>query len=199
MSIVLYSGVPGSGKSCHQAEDLIINLKFKNRLVIANYDINHKYIKHDNFLYIPNNLLSPGYLIWLADAWNEDHEFREGSIKLYIDEAQILFNPRDWSRSDRRPWLNFFMQHRKYGFKVFLISQSSRMLDRQIRDLIETECIHRKYSSLGIKGSIIGFLLGGNSYEAIYVFPALREKLYSETHHAIKKYYSLYDSYKRFD
>ena len=37
-----------------------------------------------------------------------------------------------------------FSQHRKLGYRVILIAQFDRMLDRQIRSVLEYEYIHRK-------------------------------------------------------
>ena len=46
-------------------------------------------------------------------------------------------NCRDFGRKDRNAWVTFFSQHRKLGFNIILITQSDRMLDKQIRSLVE--------------------------------------------------------------
>ena len=56
-----------------------------------------------------------------------------------IDECQIIFNCRDFGRKDRGAWVTLFSQHRKLGFNFILITQNDRMLDKQIRALVETE------------------------------------------------------------
>ena len=38
--------------------------------------------------------------------------------------------------------MTFFSQHRKLGFNIILITQSDRMLDKQIRSLVEDEVKH---------------------------------------------------------
>ena len=83
----------------------------------------------------------------------------EDSILLIIDEAQMLFNPRDWNAKDRIEWLKFFQVHRHFGFSIILVSQSDMMLDKQIRALIEYEEIHRKVSNYGIRGYLLMLLM----------------------------------------
>ena len=72
---------------------------------------------------------------------------KEGQTLVVIDECQIIFNCRDFGRKDRNAWVTFFAQHRKLGFNVILITQSDRMLDRQIRSLVEEEVKHRKLNN----------------------------------------------------
>lgn len=198
--ITLYSGTPGSGKSCHQAESIIFALKH-GKMVIANYSINESKIKRETgiFVEVDNLSMTPKYLIHLANWYFKDHKFKEGAILLFIDEAQLLFNAREWSKSDRQEWLKFFTQHRKYGFDIFLIAQNDRMLDRQIRSLIEYEVIHRKFSNFGFIGMFLSLIYGGSSYAAVRMWYPIKERIDSQVHHIRKKYYSLYDSYKNFE
>lgn len=197
--IYLYSGTPGSGKSCHQAEDILFNLKH-GRFVIANYSINTDLIKKKRgyFYQLENDVLTPKNLIKLADWWFQSHKFKEGAIRLYIDESQILFNAREWQKSDRSEWLKFFSQHRKFGFNIYLIAQNDRMLDRQIRGVIEYECIHRVLSNFGFKGILLSVLFGGRTYAVVTKWYPMAERVSTEMHHIRKKFYRLYDSYKSF-
>lgn len=198
--IYLYSGTPGSGKSCHQAENIIFGLKH-GKFIIANYSINTDLIKKNKgyFFEVDNIKLKPNYLVILANWWFETHSFKEGAISLYIDEAQLLFNAREWGNKDRAEWLKFFTQHRKYGFNVYLIAQNDRMLDRQIRSVIEYECIHRKLSNFGLRGYIMNILLGGGTYVSVNMWYPMKEKIDANFHHFRKKYFQLYDSYKSFE
>lgn len=52
----------------------------------------------------------------------------------------------------------------KLGFNVILISQSDRMLDRQIRALIETEVRHRKLNNYGFGGMFLTLLTFGRTW-----------------------------------
>ena len=163
--IYLYSGTPGSGKSLHQADKVYWRLKMGHP-VIANYSINTGVIKHcrGQFIELDNWELKPKVLIEFAKEYFKLHKFSEGAIWLFIDEAQLMFNAREWSASGREEWIAFFTQHRKYGYDVFLVAQFDRMLDRQLRSLIEYEIVHRKVSNFGIKGWIFSLLAGGNLF-----------------------------------
>ena len=168
--------------------------------VIANYEINTGRIKHcrGEFVYKSNDKLTPRFLKQYSQKYFLDHKFREGELWLFIDEAQLMFNAREWDARGRKDWLQFFTQHRKYGYDVFLIAQFDRMLDRQIRSLIEYEVVHRKVSNFGIRGRIFSLLAGGNLFVAVKVWYPMKEKVGSEFFKYHKRFSELYDSYKDF-
>ena len=144
--IKLFSGTPGSGKSLHTAEKIYYALR-AGRPVICNFDINREFVKGRrgrkcDFTYIANDQLSVEFLLSLSTSYFSNHRMREDWILLVLDEAQLLFNAREWGQNGRKEWLSFFSQHRKYGYEIILVAQFDRMLDRQIRSLIEYEFIH---------------------------------------------------------
>lgn len=197
--IYLYSGTPGSGKSLHQADDIFWCLKF-NKPVIANYNINTDLFKKKvPFIYIPNNELKPEKLVEISQEYFKNHKFKEGAIKLYIDECQILFNAREWNITGRDDWLVFFTQHRKYGYDIYLIAQFDRMIDRQIRSLIEYEVIHRKVKNFGFWGGLLNLIAGGGLFIAITMWYPLKEKVGSDFFKYHSKYSRLYDTYATFN
>ena len=61
----------------------------------------------------------------------------EGRGLAIIDEAQLFLNSRHWEHNF--PWIEFFTQHRKLGWDVFLIAHHSDMIDKQVRPLLEYE------------------------------------------------------------
>lgn len=196
--IYLYSGTPGSGKSLHTADKLYWRLR-AGKPVIANFTFRWQDCgKNPHYLYINNMDLTPERLINFSRNWFACHKFHEGAITLVIDESQILFNSRDWNAAGRGDWLSFFTQHRKYGYDVILVAQFDKMLDRQIRALIEYECIHRKVSNFGIWGKIFSLFAGGKLFVCVKVWYPMKEKVRSEFFRAKKKYYQLYDSYADF-
>lgn len=202
MTTYLYSGTPGSGKSVHQAMN--IKLQIKRHLIITNYSLNleacHLEKYKDHWIEIDNSDLTPDYLCRISDCWFENHRFKEGSIKLYIDEAQILFNSRNYSDKTRMDWIKFFTQHRKYGYDIYLVSQYDRMLDRQIRAVIEIEVKHRKLKQGGILYSILDIFLGGNSVMCISYWYGMRNVIIERNlMHIRKSAYKLFDSYKKFN
>lgn len=201
--IELYSGTPGSGKSLHLAERLYWRIK-AGKYTVCNFDVYVNYHKikakrfYDAFRCVDNAELSPQFLIEYSRFLFRDKRPREGSILLVIDEAQLLFNSRDWGQSNRNEWLMFFAQHRKFGYDVVLVAQFDRMLDRQIRALIEYELIHRKVSNFGIKGKILSMFALGNLFVSVKVWYPMKEKVGSSFFRMRKKYYSLYDTFKVF-
>lgn len=197
--IYLYSGTPGSGKSLHTARVIYYSLK-RGFPVIANFPINFDKIKckKSEFIEKDNSDLTPDFLIEYAKNYFHDKPVKEGSLLLVIDECQLMFNAREWNIKGRSDWLSFFTQHRKYGYDIILVAQFDRMIDRQIRALIEYEQIHRKVSNFGIKGKIFSLCAGGNLFVSVKVWYPMKEKVGSEFFKAHKRYYSLYDTFGSF-
>lgn len=197
--IYLYSGTPGSGKSLHTARVIYYTLK-RGLPIIANFDVDTAKIKKatGEFLQVNNDKLTPKLLIEYSRNYFKNRPVKEGEITLIIDEAQIMFNAREWNLPNRKEWLQYFTQHRKYGYDIILIAQFDRMLDRQVRSLIEYEQIHRKVSNFGWKGKVLSLVMGGHTFVAVKVWYPMKEKVGSEFFHATKKFYSIYDTYNSF-
>lgn len=200
--IELYSGTPGSGKSLRAAMVIAEHLR-DGWPVIANFDIRTDRIRRrwkrpPKFYPVDNEDLSPADLVQYARLYWGDRHVREDKILLVIDEAQLLFNAREWGKAGRKDWLSFFSQHRKYGFNVILIAQFDSMLDRQIRSLIEYEYIHRKISNFGWRGRLLSLLLGGRAMVAVKVWYPLRTVVGSKIYRVRSRYYRLYDTYSDF-
>lgn len=201
--IYLYSGTPGSGKSLHTAEVIFFKLRARHP-VLANFDVNTQFVmgrgrrKIADFRYFSNEDLSPGGLMDYSAAYFKNHRFREGQILLVIDEAQLLFNSREWDAKGRAAWLSFFSQHRKYGYDVILVAQFDRMLDRQIRSLIEYEYIHRKVSNFGVWGKIFSVFFLGKLFVSVKMWYPLRERIGADWFVCKPKFFRLYDTYKHF-
>ena len=196
--ITLYSGTPGSGKSLHCAR----TIKNWSRLgypVIGNFPVDLSMHKRAAYTYCPNHEMTPKFLTDYSLKRFGDKHPKEGSILLVIDECQLLFNAREWQQNGRAQWLSFFTQHRKFGYDIILIAQFDRMIDRQIRSLIEYEYIHRKMSNFGWQGKILSLFFGGKTFISVKRWYPLHERLGSELFHAKKKLYSIYDSYATFD
>lgn len=147
--IWLYSGTPGSGKSYHAVYDIIKKIKRKDKnTVVANFVLNiPDKVQKERFIYIDNSDLTIDYLVKYA---YKNHKFGvEGQTLVVIDEAQILYNSRDWGTNSKKrmDWIKFFSQHRKYGYNFILIAQFDKMIDRQIRSLVEYEVSHMKINN----------------------------------------------------
>ena len=194
--ISLYSGTPGSGKSLHCART-IINWSRLGYPVVGNFQVDLSKYKRADFIYCPNHEMTPDFLIKLSQD-KVGSKPKEGSILLVIDECQLLFNAREWPQNGRAQWLSFFTQHRKLGYDIILIAQFDRMVDRQIRSLIEYEFIHRKMSNFGWQGKLLSLVFGGKSFIAVKRWYPLHERLGAEVFHARKWMYSVYDTYAAF-
>lgn len=199
----LFSGTPGSGKSLHTAEKIYYALR-AGRPVLCNFDINLDFVKGRkrrkalNFQYIPNDELSVAKIQEYADQYWQNHRKREDWILLVLDEAQLLFNAREWGQAGRREWLSFFSQHRKYGYEVVLVAQFDRMLDRQIRSVIEYEYIHRKVSNFGVWGKVFSAVFLGKLFVAVQMWYPLHERVGAEWFVCKRRFFRLYDTYRNF-
>lgn len=200
--IDLYSGTPGSGKSLHTAERLYYWLRL-GRPAICNFDIRLDYVSKRQaeklkFRCVTNEALTPELLISYAAAYWSGKTIQEDGILLVVDECQLIFNAREWAKQGRDKWLSFFSQHRKYGYHIILVAQFDRMIDRQIRSLIEYEYVHRKVGNFGIKGKALSLVMGGNVFVAVKVWYPMNEKVSAEFFRARKRFYRLYDTFGSF-
>lgn len=166
MSIELYTGFVGSGKSycATRMACQVADAPLGQKWVIANFPISkrkkrfylfRKYIlrqKDDNlytesrWIFKDNDSLTVDYLVEksLEMGWNE----KESSALIIFDEASIPFNSRTFQRKDRMDWIKFLSQSRKFGYDVVFITQDARMIDKQIRHLCEYEVVHKKMNNM---------------------------------------------------
>jgi len=195
--IWLYTGTPGSGKSYHAARDVVSRLKRGGGL-IANFPVNESVVKRrkTRVEYWDNSEISAGRLVRYA---MEHHKIgKENQCLLVIDEAQVIFNCRDFGRKDRNAWVQFFSQHRKLGFNVILITQDDRMIDKQIRALVENEVRHRKINNFGFFGLLFS-LTAHTWFIAISKWYGGNKLVIGKEIFPFKKRYEkVYDSYKLF-
>lgn len=200
MAISLYSGTPGSGKSLHAAKD-IIDWARSGKPVITNFEVDLSKYPKAKHTYIDDNDLTPDYLVQFSREYFAGRKLTkrdEDTILLVIDECQLLFNSREYQKKDRKIWIKFFTTHRHLGYRVILIAQMDKMLDKQIRGVIEYEFIHRKLSNYGKAGKIITLFLLGDLFTSVQMWYPLKLKVGTSMFRAKRKYYSLYDSYASF-
>ena len=209
--IKFYSGTPGAGKSFHVAKEIHDSI-ISGKNVIANFYINYELIKprrkffktfDKGYFFEKDNFeLSAEWLIDFAKICHKvDKKGRvvEGQTIIVIDECQLIFNARSWQVGDRQRWIEFFTQHRKLGYDVILISQFDRLVDRQIRSLIEYEFKHRKANNFGFFGGFLGlFTFGKPVFAVIKYWYCISEKVGVSFLLYSSKYSRLYDSYKLF-
>lgn len=199
MAISLYSGTPGSYKSYHAVCDVLDWLR-RGRNVIANFAIDTgKYFKIKNigkFFFVPTADLTVRFLV---DFAQEHHQpGYKAQTLVVIDEASILFNSRQFDRRDRMDWINFLANHRHLNYDFILIAQQDRMIDRQIRGLIETEYKHRALKSIKTFGLILSLIFGGLFVCVEYYYPT-RMRLDSNIIRFRKRRANAYDTMALFD
>ena len=85
------------------------------------------------------------------------------------------------------------------GYEIVLVAQFDRMLDRQIRSLIEYEWVHRKVSNFGVQGKILSLFCGGKLFVAVKVWYPMKEKVGSEFYIYRHKYADIYNTYALFN
>lgn len=200
MTIYLYSGTPGSGKSLHAARMIRAYLKYKKAPVITNFEVKTDERWQGNYFYVKNDQLRPSSLVLFAtDYWNSgSSSFGEDKILLVIDECQLLFNSRTWAQMDRLSWIEFFSQHRKFGYKIIFIAQSDGMIDKQIRAVLEYEVVHRKVGNFGGIAWIISKPFK-NLFCAVTKYYNMNQRLNSEWFTYSKKLAAMYNSYQVFE
>lgn len=205
MTIYVYSGTVGSGKSLHAASDIRYCLNRRYPIpVVANFELSEgaPVRRPDLYTYVPNADLTADYLQDFACDWWECHDFREDRILLVLDEVQLLFNARNWSDRNRMSFLQFMSQSRKYGYQVVLIAQNLQMIDNQFRMLCEFDINHRRVSSWPGIGWVLGALTGGRCFARVtYLIQNghSKERLGMRFWIPRKRDMRMYDSYKRFE
>lgn len=184
MAISLYSGTPGSYKSYHATED-IIKWLMRGKNVIANFPVDAKKYnskrKLGKFIFLTNTELTVSYLLDFAKV-NHNIGLKPQTL-VVIDEASILFNPRQFDRKDRMEWVNFFANHRHFNYEFILIAQQDRMLDRQIRGLLEYDYKHRALKNWNLAFALLSLACKGLYHVVEYWYPC---KIKTATH--LKKF-----------
>ena len=195
-----YSGTCGSGKSYHAVKDIIFCLK-RGGAVVTNLELDkqkilqyHKKIDKktldDKLLIVPNEKITPKFLYQVA----VDNYGSKTKNLLIIDEAADMFNSRDWSKADRSSWNKFFRMHRHLFYNVILVSQSRKMLDKQIQYLFDVDVQHRNISEYGFIGALLSIFLP-KLFIAVSVYVPIKARSSSNFVWLLKKYYSLYDTF----
>lgn len=185
MSLYVYSGVPGSGKTYHAVKDI----SQSRAPVVTNISV--RGLGHVAVLGVDE--ITPRLLMAYSSYYFRAHEYRENELLLVIDEAQLLFNSRKWNDADRFAWLEFLSQHRKYGYRVIFIAQSIEMIDKQFRCLCEFDVRHTAASSISLFTRFLS-KFGVRATCANYYYFDSDTRIAREIFYISKRYYDLYDT-----
>lgn len=129
-----------------------------------------------------------------------DGTFIEHQTFVVLDECQELLNNRTWARKDRTEWISFLREHRKFGFDVYLISQDDKVIDKQVRNVLQYKVEHRAVRNYKLAGKLLALLNGGQLFVWIMSNYQIRGKdgrICSEFYNG-RKYYAFYDSCQTF-
>jgi hypothetical protein len=179
------------------AQEIQLKLRF-GRNIISTVNIDTGIVSKNgkkrigDFVYIPILELKPEF--FYSYAYENHRKGRAGQTTIIIDEAQIIFNPREFQRKERADWILFFTKHRHLGYNIIMISQFDRLIDRQIRCLFEYEVKHRKVNNYGIL-----FLLPWTFFIAIEYWYGNKMVISRRFIRYKKKTAAIYDSYVMFD
>lgn len=154
MTIQIYDGTVGSGKSYHALEDIVEFLR-KGGHVIANFPLtfSSNHITNgmaDRFLYIPDSILTGESGMSLLYNISMDYDFygNEGACMVVIDEAGEYFPQAEDRKPEQLKWKLFFTQSRKLGYDFTLIVQDDKSINRTIRKCVEYQVTHRKANNI---------------------------------------------------
>lgn len=203
--LVAYTGTCGSGKTYHAVHDIWNRVAYGHP-VITNIPLNipHKRTPRqgnfadDNVTFLETFEITPAFLESYSNDLKEKRGWSrvpEDYIYLVIDEAQLIFNCREWNAKNRGEWVRFFQLHRKLGYHVILITQMSKMLDNQMRGILEYEYLHRKASNFGLKGKFLSLvLLSPTLFISVRMWSCLRERIDSSVCRYSRRIAKMYDT-----
>jgi len=148
MTIAVYSGLTGSGKSYNAVANLIIPALKQGRTVVTNVVLKKDAIYSD---VDTGNLVSIPFKLGKDDVekYINNSLYPAGSV-FVLDEAGRFFPP-NW-KQDRVPEhvLTFFTEHRHsvgvdgYATDIYLLCQDVSQLSKWIRDLVANTYCHKK-------------------------------------------------------
>ena len=135
--LYLYTGVPGAGKTLYAVSNLVKRKDFKDRPIFVDgiKDLDHDKI---NYFDIPE-----GESIQTWPKWAPP-----GAI-IVVDECQRIFRPRP-SGSKVPDYVAEPETHRQRGLDFILITQHPRLIDINLRSLIEHHT-HLGKTNLGLR------------------------------------------------
>lgn len=200
MTISIYDGTVGSGKSYHALEDIIDFLR-KGGYVIANFPLkfSDNHIRNgmaDRFLYIPDEQFKNLGMSLLFDISNQyDFYGHENSCMVVIDEAGEYFPPAEDRSKKQQQWKLFFTQSRKLGYDFTLIVQDDKSINRTIRKCVEYQITHRKANNI-FPFKYLPFTLF--MHVRYWNKGTRRERLGSSSTIFVKKLSEMYNTYQLF-
>lgn len=157
MSILLYTGLPGSGKSYSAVENIIIPTLREGRTLVTNVPLVNSEIYDDfpeaNILRIPHDLKSDQ-----VETYFRMTNFPPGSV-FVIDECSVFFPSGQKQNNVPQTVIEFFTKHRHsvshqgFSSEIILMTQHADQCSSWLRKLVESQYVHYKRDKEGLKNS----------------------------------------------
>ncbi|MBS7661919.1 hypothetical protein I0D00_08155 [Pseudomonas lalucatii] len=143
MAVYIVTGKLGAGKTLLVVMRILAYLKQRRRVAV-NIDVKmDKLCQRDNrysrLVRLPD-LPSADDLIGLGMGHDSYDEERFGGI--FLDEAGVWLNSRDWNSGGRTDLLKFFLFLRKRRWDLWLCVQNVNVIDKQIRESIAEHVVY---------------------------------------------------------
>jgi len=172
---IFVEGVRGSGKSKIAVREIKTYLELGLR-VATNLDIKPELLAPNAKSFITRlpdiprsvdlELLGKAYPELDPDNPDTYDEKRFGLI--VIDELLTSFNSRSWNDKDRLAVVSWFVQSRKLGWRVWLLSQDVDAVDKQLRETLLQEIWHCRSGKNMFSSPILGKILN------LFINPVLK-------------------------
>lgn len=143
MAVYIVTGKLGSGKTLLLVQKILDYLK-SGRRVAVNIDVRMNRLckpgnRHSRVVRLPD-LPSADDLIGLGYGWETYDEEKFGGI--FLDEAGVWLNSRDWNQGGRSDLLKFFLFLRKRRWDLWLCVQNVNVIDKQVRESIAEHVVY---------------------------------------------------------
>lgn len=146
MALLIQTGVAGTGKTLFGIQKYIIPELKTGGVVYTNID--GLVAKRISILFDIDIFQIEKNLRILKDPEYFYKELEKNSMCV-IDEAQNVFNNREWQSEKNSECIKYLMEHRHYGHKLVFITPHIDSLDAGIRRVAEFTYKHKSFSALG--------------------------------------------------
>lgn len=143
MAVYIVTGKLGAGKTLLLIIRILTYLKARRRVAV-NVDVRMNKLckpanKHSRLVRLPD-LPSADDLIGLGVGCDIYDEEKFGGI--FLDEAGVWLNSRDWNQGGRSDLLKFFLFLRKRRWDLWLCVQNVNVIDKQVRESIAEHVVY---------------------------------------------------------
>ncbi|WP_431482688.1 zonular occludens toxin domain-containing protein [Pseudomonas solani] len=143
MAVYIVTGKLGAGKTLLLIIRILTYLKARRRVAV-NVDVNMNKLckpgnKYSRLVRLPD-LPSADDLIGLGVGCDIYDEEKFGGI--FLDEAGVWLNSRDWNQGGRSDLLKFFLFLRKRRWDLWLCVQNVNVIDKQVRESIAEHVVY---------------------------------------------------------